>query len=143
MTPSQLWLITAIVLFILEVITPGFVLANFGVAAIAAAITAWLGGDVTIQMIVFVLTCLASFVTIRPLLSRTVGKQKVTRTGVDAIIGRLTKVTEAIDSPLDAGRVQIDGDSWRALSVHGQSISLGTTVRVVRVDGTTVYVEQI
>jgi len=32
MTPAQYWLIVAIILFILEVITPGFVLANLAAA---------------------------------------------------------------------------------------------------------------
>ena len=43
MTETQIWLIIAIVLFILEIISPGFVLANCGVAAIAAAGAAWFG----------------------------------------------------------------------------------------------------
>ncbi len=142
MTESQIWLIAAIVLFILEIITPGFVLANFGVAAMASACTAWLGGDTTTQMIVFVVVCLISFFTIRPLLSRTLGQHKHTRTGVDALIGRVAKVTEHIDIPPDTGRVQVDGDNWRASSVDKQPIVVGTTVRVVRVDGTTLHVER-
>ncbi|MBS1560841.1 MAG: NfeD family protein [Bacteroidetes bacterium] len=144
MTDVQLWLIAAIVLFILEVITPGFVLANFGVAGLAAGIAAWLGASLTVQVIVFVVVCLASFVTLRPILRRTVLRgSKQTRTNVDALAGRMGRVTDAIPQAPEAGRVQVDGDNWRAMSVHGAPILAGSTVRIVRVDSTTLIVEQI
>ena len=141
MTETQLWLIAGIVLFILEIITPGFVLANFGVAAMAAAVAAWLGADMTVQVIVFVVTCLISFVTVRPLLSRTLKSGKETLTGYQAVVGRVALVTDEIPEPPSAGRVQVDGDSWRAMSDAGQPIAVGATVKVVRVESTTVYVE--
>lgn len=144
MSEAQIWLVAGIILFILEIVTPGFVLANFGVAAVAAAIAAWLGADLTIQVMVFVIACLVSFVTVRPLLSRTMLKQsRATRTGFQAVIGRVARVTDAIPEPPDAGRIQVDGDSWRAFSVDKQPIEQGTTVRVVRVDSNTVYVERL
>jgi membrane protein implicated in regulation of membrane protease activity len=142
MSPSQLWLIAAIVLFILEIITPGFVLANLGVAAIGAAVAAWLGGDLLVQVITFVVLCLISFFTVRPLLQRTLRNDKTTLTGVNALAGRLVKVTEPIPGNLEAGRVQVDGDSWRALSNSSEAIEQGAVVRILRVDSTTVYVER-
>jgi membrane protein implicated in regulation of membrane protease activity len=141
MNAEQYWLIAAIVLFILEVITPGFVLANFGVGAIGAAITAWLGGDTAAQTMTFVVVCLISFVTVRPLLKRTLRHDKQTKTGTEALVGRVGKATEDIPLPPDAGRVQIDGDNWRAMAVHATPIAAGSVVRVVRVESVTVYVE--
>ena len=144
MSEAQIWLVAGIILFILEIVTPGFVLANFGVAAVAAAIAAWFGADITIQVVVFVVACLVSFVTVRPLLSRTMlKKSKATRTGYQAVIGRVAKVTDAIPEPPDAGRIQVDGDSWRAFSVDKQPIEQGARVRVVRVDSNTLYVERV
>lgn len=142
MTELQLWIVAAILFFILEVITPGFVLANFGVACVAAGITAWLGGSLVVQVVVFVFACLTSFVTLRPVLRRTLLRnEKHTRTNVDAVVGRMGRVTDSIPAAPDAGRVQIDGDNWRAMSVHGAPIEAGRTVRVVRVDSTTLIVE--
>ncbi len=143
MTETQIWIIAGIILFILEIVTPGFVLANFGVAALAAAAASWLGAGITVQVIVFVVSCLISFVTVRPLLSRTMHKGKTTRTGIDAVIGRVARVTDAIPEPPEAGRVQIDGDSWRAMSVHGSPIEEGARVRVIRIESTTVFVETV
>jgi membrane protein implicated in regulation of membrane protease activity len=144
MTPAQIWLATAILLFILEIITPGFVLANFGVAALAAAVAAWMDASLTMQVIVFCIAAIISFVTVRPLLRRTVFRDaKKVRTGGEALVGRVGKVTDHIPTPPDAGRVQIDGDNWRAFSVHGQPIPSGATVRVIRVESASIHVEQI
>lgn len=144
MTESQIWLIAAIVLFILEIITPGFVLANFGVAAIGAAIAGWLGGSLEIQTITFIVVCLLSFITVRPLLRRTIIQHgNGIATGIDALPGKLARVTESIPGGIEAGRVQIDGDSWRALSDNGQPLALGSTVRVVRADSNTLIVQSV
>ncbi|MDZ4744844.1 MAG: NfeD family protein [bacterium] len=141
MSAMQLWLIAAIVLFILEIITPGFVLANFAVASLASALSAWFGADTTMQTVVFVVVSLVSFVTLRPLLRRTLYKNKRrTRTGAEALIGRAVKVTETIPLPPGMGLVQIDGDSWRALTLNNRAITPGTIVTVVRVDSSTVIV---
>jgi membrane protein implicated in regulation of membrane protease activity len=144
MTDAQVWLITAIVLFILEIVTPGFVLANLGVAAMASALAAWLGGDITWQVIVFVITCTISFFTVRPLLHKVLYKDDEPKipTGADALIGRVVVVTEHIPVPPGAGRIQVDGDSWRAISEGGEPIDVNRTVRIQRVDSTTVIVKQ-
>ena len=144
MTETQIWLIIAIVLFILEIITPGFVLANFGVAAIAAAGAAWFGGSMTVQVIVFVVVCIISFFTVRPLLKRTILKgSKTEPTGTNALIGRETRVSEQIPVGPETGRVHMDGDSWRAASVDNSEIEVGAVVRVVRVVSTTLFVQRV
>jgi len=144
MTDAQIWLIAAIVLFILEIVTPGFVLANVAVASLCAAGAAWLGWSVPAQVIVFAVACVVSFVTLRPLLKRTLQKGgKGQATGIEALIGRQTKVMERIPTAPDTGRVQVDGDSWRASSVDEQPIEQGTMVRVVRVESTTLIVQRV
>ena len=141
LTPAQLWIIAGVILFIAEIITPGFVLANFGVGAFAGAIAAWLGADTQVQMIVFAITCLVSFFTVRPLLSKTMLKKgEQTPTGTAAIVGRVAIVTDDIPEPPNAGRVKLDGDSWRAMSDSGAPIKTDTTVTIIRVESTTVIV---
>lgn len=143
MTPAQTWLVVAIVLFILEIITPGFVLANVAVAAMAAAIAAWLDASFTVQTIVFAVTCLISFFTVRPLLHKMFPpSQSSVPTGVDALPGRVAIVTDGIGVPPYTGRVQIDGDSWSARSSNDIPIEVGTSVRIVRVESTTLVVER-
>ena len=144
MSAMQIWLIAAIVLFILEIITPGFVLANFAVAALAAAVAAWTGADSMWQIVVFIVVALVSFITLRPILRRTLYKNKSqSRTGADALVGREVRVTEAIPTPPGMGRVQIDGDSWRAAALSRKGIELGAVVIVVSVDSSTVIVTEV
>lgn len=144
LTPAQYWLAAAILLFILEIVTPGFVLANFAVAAMAASAAAWFDASFNVQLIVFVVTCLVSFVTIRPLLNKTLMKKShAVPTGATALIGRNARVTDAILSAPDGGRVQVDGDSWKAMSVDGNAIDAGTTVTIVRVESVVLFVESV
>lgn len=141
MTYEQLWLAAAILLFVLEILTPGFVLANFGVAAIAAAVAGWLGAGIEIQVLVFAVVCLVSFVTIRPIFKHTfIQRNAGTPTGMDALIGREAMVTEEIPGGIELGRVQIDGDSWRAIAHHKGKIEQGTRVKVLLIDSTTLIV---
>ena len=49
----QLWLVAALILFALEVITPGFILACFGVGGPSGYYTCALGGSWLIQAIFF------------------------------------------------------------------------------------------
>lgn len=65
-----------------------------------------------------------------------------TPTNTDAILGREARVVEPI-TPEHAGRVNIDGEVWRAQLANGSEDTLeeGRTVRVERIDGVTVYVK--
>lgn len=144
MTDSQIWFIVAIVLFILEIVTPGFVLANFGVGAVGAAIAAWFGASMMVQFVVFAIVCFISFVTLRPIMKKTLMKGKgQAQTGAAALVGRTVKVTERIPGDEEIGRVQIDGDSWRAISADLKPIENHVHVKVVRVESTTVFVERL
>ncbi len=61
-------------------------------------------------------------------------------TGVEQLVGSEGEATQAIgaaDSP--KGMVRVHGELWRAAAA-GQAISVGTRVRVIRVEGLTLYV---
>ena len=67
-------------------------------------------------------------------------KGEQTPTGTAAIVGRVAIVTDDIPEPPNAGRVKLDGDSWRAMSDSGAPIKTDTTVTIIRVESTTVIV---
>lgn len=143
MTPEQYWFVAAIVLFILEIITPGFVLANFGVACLVSAGAAWIGAPVTAQVIVFVIVCVVSFVTLRPLMHRFIYRNQArARTGVHALVGQVGVVTDQIREAPIGGRVQVGGDNWHALAEDGSAIATESRVVVVRVESATMIVRQ-
>jgi len=140
LTPAQWWLIAAIVLFILEVLTPGFVLANLALGAMAAAGAAALGGGAITQAASFCVACLISFFTVRPFMQRVAfGNAARMRTGTEALIGATAVVRQRISMPL-GGRVQVGGDDWSARSENDLDIAEGQAVEVIRVESTVLIV---
>jgi membrane-bound serine protease (ClpP class) len=62
-------------------------------------------------------------------------------TGVEQLIGSEGEATQAIGAAdAQKGMVRVHGELWRAAAT-GQAISAGTRVRVIRVEGLTLYVE--
>lgn len=65
---------------------------------------------------------------------------KVTATNVDSVVGSVGRVTADIDNVEARGQVKLGGMEWTARSTSGDPISVGTEVRVDRVEGVKVYV---
>lgn len=144
MTTWMLWLIVAIVLFIVEIITPGFVIACFGVGSLGAALAAFLNLGVFYQILFFAIATVLTFLFIRPLYFRyLVTDTPGTRTNIEALIGRKAIVLEPIDPLKDKGRVKVGGEDWKAISVNEQPIKQGTLVVIRGVDGVKLIVEPI
>lgn len=53
MSPSTIWLIVMVVLVLGELATVGLTFIWFAVGALGGAITAWMGGAIWVQVIVF------------------------------------------------------------------------------------------
>ena len=129
------WLIAAIVLVILEIMTAGFGVICFAIGAAFAALVSGLGGSLTWQVIVFVVVSLLAFIFLRPVVLRFLDKKsKDVKTNAEAIIGRKGVVSERIDDEQHTGRVAIDGDDWKAVSEDGAVIEKGTNVEIVKLD---------
>ena len=140
----HIWLIIAIVLFIAETFTPGFFLACLGVAALGSSLVSYLGMHIDGQIIVFCVTTLIVFLGIRPFFLkylRSPGPR--IETNVYGLIGKTAMVEETIDPRLGKGWVKVGGESWRGISANGTIIPTGTTVRILRVDGTKLFVEPV
>ncbi len=139
MQPYTLWFIAAILLFVLEIITPGFVLLWFGVGALVAAVLDLAGiHSLTVQVLVF-----AAVSVLLVTLSRTIFKNVFVRsspgsglkTNTDALIDKVGFVTETIDNDRSEGRIVVDGQDWLARSEDGSLIEPHVKVRVVRYEG--------
>lgn len=130
------------VLFIVgEMFTMDFSLACFGVGLFGASLASFLGLGLGWQVAVFVLVSVGLFVGIRPLaLKHLYHKSPHVKTNVEALIGRQAQVT-ALPDQQGIGRVQIDGDSWRAQFAHlPQSDEM---VLVAKLEGNTLFVTPI
>ena len=141
----HVWLIVALVFFILEIFTTGIAVICFSFGAIGSCIASLLGANLTWQVIVFAIVTLLSFIFIRPMLIKLFykkGKNEV-KTNMEALIGRKGIVSEAIDPVTGSGRVKVDGDDWKAVSVDDQPIELGARVEILKLDSVIVTVKKI
>lgn len=137
------WMYAGIILLILEVFTPGFIIACIGLGALCASAIAYLGFNIDSQLITFAISTLISLFIIRPVLLKKGGNEDQIKTNTDALIGRVGSVTESIDNSLQKGRVVIDGDYWKANSSNNEIISEHTKVKVTSIDSTIITVKKI
>ncbi|KOU55032.1 membrane protein [Streptomyces sp. WM4235] len=109
----------------------------FAVGAVAAAVTAALGGGVVAQVLVFVIVSVALIAVVRPLANRHQRPQH--RTGIDALKGRSAVVLERVDGA--GGRIKLAGEIWSARALDTDvSYEPGQSVDVVDIDGATAVV---
>ena len=137
----QAWLIAGGVLFILELFTPGFVLAVFGGACVITALPAALGAPLWVLIVTFIVSTIGFAIGVRPVLLRKTGAPPA-RTNADALVGREGKVVEAVDNRSSSGRVLVEGDDWRAVSETDETIALGEQVIVKRVESNRLHVSR-
>jgi membrane protein implicated in regulation of membrane protease activity len=140
----QLWMLAAVIFFILEMFTPSFFMACIGIGCAAGSVTAMLGGGAIAQLLFFSLATLAAFFGVRPLVMRYFYRKSDTvRTNVDSLAGRTARVSERLDPAAGQGRVVIDGDDWKAVSENSIAIEKGEPVEIVKVDSVILVVKKI
>jgi membrane protein implicated in regulation of membrane protease activity len=126
------WLGLALVAAIIEVSVPHFGCAFVSAGAVVAAVAAFFGFGVPVQIGTFVVVMTVSLWALRArLLDRVGGRGVPSRT--EPLIGRHGQVTHDIDPTLGTGRVTVGGEDWAARCP--EAISTGTKVRVVGADG--------
>jgi membrane protein implicated in regulation of membrane protease activity len=134
------WVVASLILAVGEIFTPGlFCLGPIALAAIAAAIAAAAGLDVTLQVLVFAATSLASLAVLRPLARAHLHMPAALRTGTAALEGAHAIVLQRVDQ--NGGLVRIGGEDWTARAfMPDQTIEPGTRVEVVKIEGATALV---
>ncbi len=136
------YLILGVMCFIGELFTMDFSLTCFGLGLLGASLASWLGLGLGWQVLIFIALSLALFVGIRPLaLKHLYHKNKNVKMNVDALIGRTVIVLAEPEGQDNIGRVQTDGDNWRAC--FAAPAQKGAEVRVEKVEGNTLFVTPI
>ncbi len=143
MSDWQIWLVLALLLFVAEMFAPGFWLISVGLGALAAAAVGFVLPNFMVEFLSFAGGALASLFGVRPMLLRRFHHGTPTiRTNVDALIGKVGYVSARIEAGARPGRVIVDGENWRGVSVDDAPLEPGTKVTVLQVDGTTLLVER-
>ena len=137
----QMWAVIAVVCLILELTAGDFFIICFSIGAVFAAIAAVVGGGFYIQLLVFAVFTLVSLFWLRPFAQLYLNKGEDHRvSNADALLGRHGRVVETVKSD-GFGRVQIDGDVWKAVTNEAADISEGANVKVIGRESTIITVE--
>ncbi len=138
----HIWIIVALICFIIEIFTSGFAVACFSIGALFSALGAGLGLNLVWQIIIFAVFSMLAFIFVRPLVLKAFFKKGEKKTNADALIGRRGRVSQSIDSQSGTGRVRLDGDDWKAVSSDGSFIPEGSIVTVISRDSIILTVQK-
>lgn len=145
--PALYWLIIAVILFVLELATPGFVLMFFGAGAAATALVSWLFPEtaIALQLAIFIVVSLTAFFSLRKMMTRRFFSSAPNKDGDDVDTPLVNPGDKGVVSttivPPAEGRVKCAGTFWRAAA--GERIAEGEMVTVVRRQGLLLEVEKI
>jgi len=129
-----IWLLAGLALGILEILTPGFVLACFSFGCFVAAIVAALDFSLSWQISFFAGTTFVLFISARQLFGKLFGaKKEQVSTNVERLIGMTAVTLEEVDE--QRGQVKVEGEAWSARSASGEKLPADLKVRVLRMDG--------
>ena len=138
------WVIIALVFVIIEMFTTGFAVMCISVGCLFGAVASALDWELKWQLLVFAVGTALAFLTVRPLVYKFFYKKgQEVKTNVDALIGRRAIVTERIEGELHAGRVKVDGDDWKAVSLDTEPIEAGATVEVTAINSVILTVKKL
>ena len=137
-----IWMLAALVLFLIEIFTPGFAVACLSIGCLCSCVLAAIApATLNWQIALFVLASLLAFLFVRPfalkILSRRAERKGEYKSNMESLIGRKATVIEEIPAE-DAGRVKVDGDEWQAVLSREiddrQDIPVGAKVVIVSYD---------
>lgn len=134
-----IWLILLVAFVWIEAETVALVSLWFALGSVAALIVEGTGGGPGFQIFVFVAVSTGFLLLLRPVTKRYLAP-RLTRTNIDAVIGSTGLVTATINNDLSQGQVKLNGMEWTARSTTGEVISVGSKIRVDKIEGVKVYV---
>ena len=139
--PELIWFIIGLVLFLLELVLPGFVIFFFGVGAWITALLCLIAEPgINLQAIVFAVTSVLSLVLLRRMIQKKFfySREELSKEVEDEFTGKeaiaLTELTPGKD-----GKVEFKGTTWKAESES--EISKGQTVIIKNKENFKLFVE--
>ena len=137
---SETWLIAALVLVVLELVSTDLILIMLAVGAFAGMAVAIAGGPFIVAMLVALAVSVALMWFVRPAMVHRLHAGPTLAVGAEALIGKRALVLEPV-THASPGRVRIGGDVWTAQPYdEDDRIEEGVTVDVVSIKGATAYV---
>ncbi len=133
----------AILSFVIEIFTIGFIAGSVGVGLLLAAAGSYLGLSTEMQIFLFSGGMIFSFFMIKPIMVKLIYNKDAEKTNVEAMIGRKGVVLEEINLSKGTGRVKIDGDDWKARVEDDLVVEKGEKVEVLKLESIVLVVKKI
>lgn len=135
------WLVIALGLAAVEIVTVDLIFLMLAGAAVAAGISQLLGLELLGQGIVFAVVALLLLGLVRPWAKSFLQRRTPdVLTNAQALVGKPAVVTQLVT--VTGGQVRLDGQIWsaRLLSQAADALAVGSAVTVVQIDGATAVV---
>jgi membrane protein implicated in regulation of membrane protease activity len=114
------------------------------VGALFGAVASALDWTFKWQILVFSIGTILALLIMRPLVYKLFyNKTSNVKTNADALIGRRAITTERIEGELHPGRVKVDGDDWKAISLETEPIEIGEAVEITALNSIIVTVKKL
>jgi len=140
----HIWIIIAVILFIFEIFAPSFIFGTIAIGCIFAGIVSGFDYGLKMQLIAFAIGTLIAFFGIRPFLLKYLHRKSgKVKTNMEALIGKVGRVTETINTSKNEGRIVVEGDDWKAETENDEIVNVGNKVEILQVNSTILIVKQI
>jgi len=139
--PELFWFFIGLVLFLMELVIPGFFIFFFGLGAWVTALVCLIGEPGTnVQIIIFAITSVLSLVALRRIIQKKFfySKGKLSEEVEDEFSGKEALATTDI-GPDKAGKVEFKGTTWKGESKS--EIAEGQTVIIIEKENFTLFVK--
>jgi membrane protein implicated in regulation of membrane protease activity len=139
--PEMIWFIIALVLFLLELVVPGFVIFFFGIGVLVTALVCLIAHPgINIQIIIFAVISVLSLLALRKLIQKKLFYSKESRSEAveDEFTGKEAVAVTDFGSD-KKGKVEFKGTNWTAES--DSEIKAGQTVIIIEKDSFKLIVE--
>lgn len=132
-----IWALLAVIFAIFELITTAFFLIWFAVGAIVAAILNYLGFDIYVQFIAFVIVSLVLILSTRKFADK-ITPEPSKKTTADRLIGKHGKIIRKLED--NNYIVRVSGEEW---SAKGEDMNVDDNVEIVGIDSIKLIIKKI
>lgn len=142
MTYWQIFMILAVVAFVLEMFTPAMFFLSIAVAALLTAGIAVFYFDIRWLIVIWSLLSVLILLFIRPMMKKFMHEMPHGESFQSEYIGKIVKVTEEITA--NSGAIAVYGERWdaRLANPDAEAIPAGADVKIVRNESIVLYVEE-
>lgn len=139
---SIYWLVFMAVLLLIEICTLGLTTIWFAGGALVATIASLIGLNVVIQLALFIVVSSLLLIFTRPWAMKYINVQR-TKTNYEGLIGKIIKITEAVDNFNQSGAAVVNGQEWTVRSQEeGLILKPGDKAQIVDIVGVKLIVKE-